>query len=199
MASPTITNNDHSLRSSQKLNLYPQLLSRDCTTLSPNLGSMTSLLGYDSQVRKLFLDAKINRDHYAIQTLLFIVFQSGETLQHLSHYKNVYIMPSSMWGRFKGQFDLAYSMAHLLQKHYLHNWQIKRSPLHLYWNLKKRAQTKKGHEGSLEYFDLPTPPSAQTKTLILDDMVTMGLSAVRLADSLATPCDLFTLIDSKRR
>ena len=107
-------------------------------------------------------------------------------------------MPSSMWGRFHGQFDLAYFFAYSLKRKYFPFWQIKHSPTLLYWKTHKRAHTQKINHPHNETYERFLNHLPKSKTLIIDDMITEGTSAERLAQSLGIVSDIFTLVDSKR-
>ena len=127
----------------KETHIFPQLLSRQKPSQSNYLFNCTSLLGYTDDIRNIFLNAKIKNDPNSINILITAITNNQEALRFLSKYTLIYIMPSSMWGRLKGQFDFAYYMTHFIKKEHYSHWDIAPTPFKLYWRIRKRAKIKK--------------------------------------------------------
>ncbi len=138
-----------------------------------NLVSIQSLWPYDSLVRQLVLHAKV-QNRFSILHFLGLKMLEA-TILSPGPIREQYIMPapSSLWGRLRGRFDIAYWLAKKLSDSL--QKQIVLTDSSQYWRLKKRAAlSQKNRPENISYSPVDNQESKISDILLIDDVVTTG-------------------------
>lgn len=162
-------------------------LARNQRKIALGRWSCRSLFAYDDPIRSLVMRAKVQSDHQAI-TCIEQLFQSDCTARGLALWCDAIVTaPSSLWGRLRGRFDLAYFIAAALAES--SDRPLLPAPRQLYWRIRKRArmQNRSIGEASKKIFVggrcMPLTSSKQ-RLLIIDDIVTTGHTLMETASAL---------------
>jgi predicted amidophosphoribosyltransferase len=146
------------------------------------IGEIRAIFRYQEPLRSLVLKTKVRDDFFALTLLLELFEKSGE-VGDLGHWCDAIMpAPSSVWGRIRGRFDIAFMLARHLAT--VTKKPLVSAPDRLHWRIKKRAfEEKNGNFGfEREFSDVARGP--QPKTLIIDDIVTTGFTLKRMASAL---------------
>lgn len=141
------------------------------------------LYDYLDPLRQIVLNCKVN-SHLTSYRYLIELYTSHPQTQFLAAQCDYIIpAPSSLWGRIRGRFDLAYGAAAALAK--AHQTPLQRPPLELAWRTKKRARER--HKIWTETLLQPQFAAKNRwwegrRLLLLDDIVTSGLTMATLAN-----------------
>jgi predicted amidophosphoribosyltransferase len=133
----------------------------------------------------LILRAKVQSDHQALGLLEEIFRRHPAVTRHAAWCDVVMPAPSSLWGRMRGRFDLAYFLARSIAQD--SGKPLVSAPGHLHWRLFKRAQQRRRQTSGAEpqnqaAKELPVPRGS--KILIVDDIVTTGVTLRETAAAL---------------
>ena len=106
--------------------------------------------------------------------------------------------PSSLWGRLRGKYDIAFFTGQYFTSHFLQT--LLKPSHHLHWRFKKRACLKK-HSCSPDFYDHPPEINVGEKDILLiDDIMTTGTTCFQTIRAHPTKdFHIFTLADSYRR
>lgn len=160
---------------------------------------------YDGIVRRLIHRAKISCDYQSFNLITALVARRAETIMAAQCATTVLPVPSSLWGRLRGRFDLADGMAESLAIGY--KLRLQRPPLRLYWRVRKRAMMAAEHrlprDKHHEIDDIaasalltaenhdflpPMPTKVATlnlaRAILVDDVITSGTSMRETAAAL---------------
>ena len=124
-----------------------------------------------------------------------IVSQVSDLRFIADHSTFIMPAPSSLWGRLRGRFDIAYLLAKSLRS------SLRSPPLALHWRLKKRAAEKKNPSDKKIFvfrpWDKPSHPSCDV--LLIDDVFTTGTTVFRTISALPNSTfHVLVLADSLR-
>jgi predicted amidophosphoribosyltransferase len=143
---------------------------------------ITSVFRYEEPLRSLVLKAKI-RDDYLALNLLLDFFGSAPEVSELGIWCDAVMpAPSSLWGRARGRFDVAFMLARRVSV-LLHR-PLVTAPNHLYWRFKKRALEEKSSIFQIGQTISESARFRRPKTLVVDDIVTTGFTLKRTASAL---------------
>jgi predicted amidophosphoribosyltransferase len=145
-----------------------------------NAPAVSSLYYYDEPLRPLVLRAKVQSDHQALFFLESLFVGNPRVLALGNWCELIISAPSSLWGRIRGRFDLAYFLARSLAT--VVGKPLASAPSYLHWRLKKRAQmqdrsrsdTEKSRLDSNSFAASSAIFSGSQKILLIDDVVTTG-------------------------
>lgn len=138
-----------------------------------NLLCIESLWPYDSQVRQLILHAKVQNRFALLQFLGLKMLESlvFDPKQNVEQW--IMPAPSSLWGRLRGRFDIAYWLAKKLSDSL--QKKIILADSSLYWRLKKRAAlSNKIRPENISYTTSQVYIPLGSEVLLIDDVVTTG-------------------------
>jgi predicted amidophosphoribosyltransferase len=136
-----------------------------------------SLFHYQTILRDLIWRGKIRGDLPAI-SLLASLFLAADEATELADWCEVIIpAPSSLWGRIRGKFDIAFHMAAKLAKETAKP--IENAPGSLFWRLRKRSQHH--HESPDDFARNPPNLTGHRRILIIDDVMTTGQTLHEIA------------------
>ncbi|MBI2602648.1 MAG: hypothetical protein HYW48_06305 [Deltaproteobacteria bacterium] len=147
--------------------------------LAPSRRAYTSLFVYNSPLRTLVLNVKINADYRALRCLTHLFLKSPRTVRVAQKADVIIPAPSSFWARARGRVDLAGLLASALAK------QVARPliapPLSLRWEFRKRS--KIGFREKREFNYKERDPNKKN-ALVVDDIVTTGHTFLKTSDAL---------------
>jgi predicted amidophosphoribosyltransferase len=129
---------------------------------------LKTLFYYDGPIKDLIVRAKINHDRSCIKLLTQIFIRSS--LLNSACMRNDLIMPvpSSLWSRWYGRFDVAAALAYAASKQHSIAWM--RPPWFSGWHVKKQSHRKDRVRQSTDLrIDLPNK-----NILLVDDVKTSG-------------------------
>ncbi len=125
---------------------------------------------YRADLRDLITRAKISGDLPAL-SLLTDLFLNCESVKRFGQWADLIIpAPSSLWGRLRGKYDIAYELAAALARQMTKPHRS--APCSLYWRLKKRSQQHRKNDTN-QFFP-PPQTEGQRKILLIDDILTTG-------------------------
>ncbi len=152
---------------------------------------LASLTLYRGNIRRSILDVKVRGLWQSAQTLTEVFSTSTQVLDWISDADLLMPVPSSVWSRWHGKFDLAYLLAEGL--HRRSKIKLCLPPRRLYFRLKKQSfRTRSDRQGgdsssrqdliSRLLFQLLRLPRHDTNSrvfhglrmIIIDDIVTSG-------------------------
>jgi predicted amidophosphoribosyltransferase len=177
----------------------------------PEVADIHSLWQYRGIVRKLILRAKVYGDVPALRILLRLVGDRPEVGTLLTWADAIVAAPSSLWSRVFGRFDLAALLAQALA--ISSGIRIMPAPSALYWRWRKQAlrhrhdrhstdiveswilrirQLIRGHK--LVFGTRREKPAYRypQRILLIDDVVTSGVTLTRVARELSDKGALVT-------
>jgi len=156
--------------------------------------SVVSLYKYRKPLTKMIHRAKIRDDIPALRALTYLLASAPVSLTRAAWATHIMPAPSSLWGRLRGRYDIAWLAADTLARH-AHK-PLLEPPRHLYWRLRKQARLAPGKRSALRTpapetaiptsstftSSNPDAPSSRTPAhlLIIDDVVTTGDTLRRL-------------------
>jgi predicted amidophosphoribosyltransferase len=135
------------------------------------------LFHYQNSIRDLIRRGKIQGDLPAISLLITLFLAARET-QNLAEWCEVIVpAPSSLWGRLRGKFDIAFELSSKLATEYAKP--LENPPNCLYWRFRKRSQQH--HLASPDIARNPVNPLGRRRVLIIDDVTTTGQTLHEIA------------------
>ena len=159
---------------------FPKICLECFGGLSPGIRDeeSTSLFHYQTDLRDLVCRGKIQGDLPAI-SLLSWLFTAAEESVNLAEWCDMIIpAPSSLWGRLRGKFDVAYELAAKLAEKSAKP--MENPPASLYWRLRKRSQHHR--EATDDFARNPPNPLGKRRLLIVDDIITTGQTLHEIAN-----------------
>jgi predicted amidophosphoribosyltransferase len=158
---------------------------------------VSSLYRYEEPLRSIVLAAKVKNDYRALR-LAAELFVSGTRLmmndmESTWHSTAIMPMPSSLWGRLRGRFDLAAYLSMAISRAYAIT--VLNSPFNKGWHLHKQAMIPKRLRFSLKKpkktLSIALPAHIET-LIVVDDLVTTGQTFAELRAAL--PCSTIKLL-----
>ncbi len=158
---------------------------------TPQFMELVHLFEYREPLRNLILRAKVKSDVKTIESLIQVGLSRIE-VQKLSEWAEIIMpIPSSLWGRCRGRFDIAYLLAQALSEKYHRILQT--APFSCHWHIKKRAMKKNRKRKEIPTVqrlsndgeEIQNPITTSRKRILLvDDIVTTGYSMISIAEKL---------------
>ena len=146
-----------------------------------------SLTRYQGVVARLILQVKVQGNFRALWWISCWVARHKALRGYLEDSEKVIACPSSLWGRMRGRFDIAATLAVSIGRE--HDLRVIRPTFRQFWRLKKRAMISK----SVRQRSFRPVPRARKQAsegngqmVIVDDVVTSGLTVGEV--HLAMPC-----------
>ncbi len=140
------------------------------------------LYQYTNPLRQIILDCKIRSKLSNYRYLVELFTNHPQAIYLASQADYIIPAPSSLWGRLRGRFDLAYGAAQRLAN--IEQRPLRIAPRQLAWRLQKRARQQE------KQWHAPPAPRRLAKNhwwrgkrlLLLDDIITSGLTMATLAN-----------------
>lgn len=146
-----------------------------------------TLFKYQDVIRDMILMAKVNQNLKSIYFLNQIIKSDRNILKLLKWAHIIVPVPSSLWSRFYGKYDLTYYIAQSLSDEF--KKPLLTAPFDLFWKVKKRAMNhetlpylsiglidkiKKAFKKNINVYD--------KNVLIVDDVITTGFTLKTVVD-----------------
>lgn len=148
-----------------------------------------SLYRYNSALRKLILDVKIDGNYRSLACLRHL-FLNSDLARDLAKSSEIIVpAPSSLWSRLRGRIDLAWLLASSLSSQ--HERELKRASFELHWQFKKRSRISNREKVELD--EIANSAKESKAILIIDDVVTSGHTLRRTASPLGGNYRFLTL------
>ena len=136
-----------------------------------------SLFVYDGALRALLLKAKVQNDFRALQVVKWLFLRWAVLPSELNWCTHILPIPSSFWGRIRGQWDLPWLLSFELSKQ--SGKPMLQAPFYLHWRLNKRALKKNRSVTPLLF----PRGDYNIRILMIDDVITSGYTINHMASS----------------
>jgi predicted amidophosphoribosyltransferase len=151
------------------------------TALAPDL-QVRALYQYKGIVRDTILRAKVANDALALALILKLFLQSRSVNEVVGNAKSLIAMPSSLWGRLRGRFNIAEAL--VIEMGPIFDIPIFELPLSTYFRYGKNAMKSREERGNF-VVKLAGDSKEKMNSLLIDDIITSGLSLSRICSHLA--------------